>query len=108
MAAATFDLVLVCYLQVPAAQRTDVLRRAATAVAHGGRLVVIAHHSDNIVEGVGGPQDPALLYTADDVVADVLGLGLRTELNDRALRPVTTSEAERFAVDAVYVGRRPD
>lgn len=97
----TYDLVLVIYLQVPAAQRRTALRNAAAAVAEGGRLLVVAHHSDNLTLGTGGPQDPDVLYTESDVLADVPDL---TPLAaGRAERPVAGS---RPALDLVVELRR--
>ncbi len=71
--AAEYDLVLVIYLQVPAVQRTNVLQRAAAAVSPGGRLLVVGHHTDNLTHGVGGPPNPEVLYTEDDILADLAG-----------------------------------
>lgn len=68
---AEYDLVLVIYLQLPAEQRTTALQRAAAAVSAGGRLLVVGHHSDNLTHGVGGPPIPEVLYTQDDVLADL-------------------------------------
>ncbi len=68
---AEYDLVLVIYLQIPAEQRTTVLQRAAVAVSAGGRLLVVGHHTDNLTHGVGGPPNPEILYTEDDVLADL-------------------------------------
>lgn len=65
------DLVVVAYLQLPAGRRRTALRRAWASLAPGGTLLVVAHDSTNLDEGTGGPQDPAVLYTAGDVVADV-------------------------------------
>ena len=59
-----FDLVLVFYLQVPAADRRPILQAAADAVAPGGTFLLVAHDSSNLQHGHGGPQDPARLYTA--------------------------------------------
>ena len=59
-----FDLVLVFYLQVPAAERRPILQAAAEAVAPGGTFLLVAHDSTNLQHGHGGPQDPAVLYTA--------------------------------------------
>jgi SAM-dependent methyltransferase len=40
----TYDLVSACFLQSPVSlPRTDILRRAATAVAPGGSLLIISH-----------------------------------------------------------------
>ena len=63
-----FDLVLVFYLQVPAADRRPILHAAVDAVAPGGTFLLVAHDSSNLQHGHGGPQDPARLYTAHDVV----------------------------------------
>ena len=66
-----FELVIVFYLQLPEAQRTPILRTAAGAVAPGGTLLLVGHDSRNIAEGHGGPQDPSVLYTAEDVSRDL-------------------------------------
>jgi SAM-dependent methyltransferase len=104
---ATYDLVLVVYLQLAAEQRRAILRCAASAVANEGTLLVIAHDSENITRGYGGPQDPAVLYTAEDVAADVAGLGLVPVRLERVTRSVATSDGARDALDALAVLRRP-
>lgn len=96
-----FDLVLIFYLQVPEAQRRAVVRAAATAVAPGGTLLLVAHDSSNLEHGYGGPQNAAVLYTAADVVSDLEGSGLQIELAECVQRPVETAEGERVALDAL-------
>lgn len=107
-AAAGYDAVLLIYLQLVADQRRAVTRRAVTALAPGATLLVVAHDSTNLTDGVGGPPDPSVLFTPDDVVADLTGLaGLRVERAERVLRPVTTDQGTRHAIDAlVRVSRR--
>ncbi|MBK6870363.1 MAG: class I SAM-dependent methyltransferase [Kineosporiaceae bacterium] len=104
---AVYDLALVVYLQVPAPQRRTILNAAARCLAPGGRLVVVAHHSDNLAAGVGGPQDPAVLYTESDVLDDLAtslaGGGFVTERADRVVRAVGQ---ERSAIDTLVVLRR--
>jgi SAM-dependent methyltransferase len=65
------DLVVVAYLQLVAEERRAALRRAWSALAPGGTLFLVAHDSSNLAEGTGGPQDPAVLYTATDVLSDL-------------------------------------
>lgn len=90
----SFDLVCVLYLQVPAADRTPVMRAAARALAPGGTLVVVAHDIRNLDHGVGGPQDPAVLYGPEDVLADLDGMpALRAERAEHVLRPVDGRDA---------------
>ena len=103
-----FDLVLVFYLQVPAADRRPILHAAAEAVAPGGTFLLVAHDSSNLPHGHGGPQDPARLYTADDVVTDIEGSGLRIERAEPVERPVQTTDGERIALDALLRARRPE
>ncbi|MFJ2863426.1 class I SAM-dependent methyltransferase [Kitasatospora sp. NPDC087314] len=104
--AAGYDLVLVAYLQVPAEDRRAVLRRAAAALAPGGTLLVVGHDLSNLTEGVGGPQDPAVLFTPQDVLADLADQGLRTVRAERVYRTVGAEPGHRgegggVAVDAL-------
>jgi SAM-dependent methyltransferase len=101
-----FDLVIVFYLQVPANQRTPILRAAADAVAAGGTFLLVGHDSNNIDEGHGGPQDPAVLYTAEDVVSDLEDTGLAIERSEQVHRPVETSDGTRVALDALVRASR--
>ena len=99
-----FDLVVLLYLQLPADERRVVHERAAAAVAPGGTLLVVAHHATNPAEGYGGPKDAAVLFTEDDVVADVPGLEVvRAE---RVRRPVETPDGEAVALDVLVRAER--
>ncbi len=103
-----YGLVTVLYLQVPATERRTVLRAAAEAVAPGGRLLVVAHDASNLELGYGGPREPAVLYSAQDVLADLEGAGLQAIRAERVQRPVSTPEGERIALDALVHAQRPD
>jgi SAM-dependent methyltransferase len=98
---AAFDLIAVLYLQLPADQLAAVLRRAAGGLAPGGTLIVIGHHSDNLEHGSGGPKDPGVLFTPEQV-AESLG-DLRIEKAAAVLRP---RDGERDAIDALVRARR--
>ncbi len=39
----------------------------------GGTLLLVAHDTTNLTEGTGGPQDPSVLMTAEDVLDDLAG-----------------------------------
>jgi SAM-dependent methyltransferase len=101
-----FDLVLGVYLQIPADQRWMVMRLAAAALAPGGRLIVIAHDTENLKHGFGGPQDPDVLYTAEDIVSDLDGTDLVVERAETVVRVVTTDAGTREALDALVVAVR--
>ena len=104
--AQAFELVIVFYLQVPGEKRTPILRAAAEAVAPGGVFLLVGHDSSNIADGYGGPQDPAVLYTAEDVADDLEGSGLQIERAETVHRPVETPDGRRTALDALVRASR--
>ncbi|MEU6239436.1 hypothetical protein ABZ885_41565, partial [Kitasatospora sp. NPDC047058] len=65
------------------------------ALAPGGTLLVVGHDATNLTEGVGGPQDPRVLFTPDDVLADLAGTGLNAVRAERVRRPVGTQVGHR-------------
>jgi hypothetical protein len=48
-----------------------------------------------------------VLYTPEDVVADLDGSGLAVERAEPVERPVETPEGERIAIDALVRASRP-
>ena len=95
----SFQLVLVAYLQLRAAELDGVLRTAVTALAPRGVLLVVGHDVANLAEGVGGPPDPAVLYTPESITRSLSGLTvLRAE---RVRRPVSGVSGDREAVDTL-------
>ena len=48
-----YDLVLLSYLQLPPEKRQPAHAKAVSVVADDGRLLLIAHHAENIEKGVG-------------------------------------------------------
>ncbi|NYG56776.1 methyltransferase domain-containing protein [Nocardioides perillae] len=117
-AEAPLDLVVLCYLQLAAPARGEAVRRAFSALAPGGTLLVVAHDSSNLAEGTGGPQDPAVLYRAEDVLADLDPTAYDVVRAGRVARTVGASsggpaadphrgEPERTAWDCLVQLRRP-
>ena len=99
----TYDLVIVLYLQLPAEQRRVVLSRAEAALAPGGTFLLIGHDVVNMTAGVGGPSDPQVLYTPEQIVGELPEL--EVEKAERVLRDV--ADADRPAIDALVRARRP-
>jgi SAM-dependent methyltransferase len=110
--AAGFDLVIVFYLQLPAAELAQALRTAVAAMAAGGTLLLVAHDLLNLSEGVGGPQDAGVLTTAESVVDALaaaeleLGAELVIERAGRIDRVVATPDGDRTAIDTIVRARR--
>jgi SAM-dependent methyltransferase len=84
----SFDLAVLAYLQLPAAQRRAAVRRAFGWLRDGGTLLVVAHDSTNLTEGTGGPQYPEVLYTSEDVLADLDGERFEVLRAERVAREV--------------------
>jgi SAM-dependent methyltransferase len=103
-----FDLVAVLYLQLPHAELTRVLRSAAAALAPGGTLVVIGHDTTNLTDGYGGPRDASVLFTPEEVVAELGELGeLGVERAETVRRVVSLEDGGATALDAFVRLVRP-
>ena len=99
---ASFDLVVVAYLHLVSGERRRVLRAAAQVLAPRGTLLVIAHDLSNLAQGVGGPQDPTVLFTPEDVVDDLADVpGLLVLRAERVSRSVLTPDGPRVAYDVL-------
>ena len=104
-----FDLVVVFYVQLPGPDRAAMLATAASALAPGGRFVMVAHDLDNLTRGVGGPQDASVLPTPALVTTDLLAAGVDGLVIDRAeqlVRGVDTDAGPREAIDCLVVATR--
>jgi SAM-dependent methyltransferase len=98
-----FDLVIVLYLHIPSTHRASVHAKASAAVAPDGMFVLLGHDLANLTDGVGGPSDPDILYTADEIAAELPGLVI--EKATTVLRDVHGEE--RDAIDTIVRARRP-
>jgi len=99
-----FELALVAYLQIPAAKRAVVLRRACSALAAGGEILVVGHDLTNLSDGVGGPRDPALLYSPAAIAAELRGLSIGRA--ERVRRPVEVDGQVHHAIDTLVRASR--
>lgn len=104
-AAEAFNLVIVFYLQLPEQQRRSVHRRMATGLAPGGTMLVVGHDTQNLTDGYGGPQDPSVLFSAQDVASDLDGLQIVKAQQVR--RAVQTDGGEKWAIDALIRAVHP-
>jgi SAM-dependent methyltransferase len=110
-AAEPVDLVVLAYLQLSAADRCAAVRNGFDALVPGGTFFLVAHDSSKHAEGTGGPQDPGVLYTAEDVLADLGGRAFDVVRAERVARAVTADdghggEERRTAYDALVHLRR--
>ncbi len=103
----SFDLVALLYIHLPSPQRRAVFRAFAGKVAPGGHFLVVGHDTENLTAGVGGPQDPDVLFSAEDVVSSIEGSGLVVERAGQVRRTVATDDGDADALDALVRAVRP-
>ena len=73
--------------------------RKASGVWEGGTLALMGHDRDNLERGVGGPLDPTVLHTVEELVAAASGLDI---IECAQVERVT---AEGTAIDTVFIAR---
>jgi SAM-dependent methyltransferase len=92
---APYDLVVLAYLQLEADERRAAVQRGFGALREGGTFFLVAHDSSNLAEGTAGPQDPAVLYTAEEVLADLDGERFEVERAGCVARVVASGRTAR-------------
>ena len=95
-----YDLVMVLYLHLPEPDLRGLLARCVHTLAPGGHLLVLGHDKDNLLRGVGGPQDSRLLY-------DTHVLSPPEELQLLRLEQVERPATDGIAVDTLLLAARP-
>ncbi|MGZ8514729.1 MAG: sigma-70 family RNA polymerase sigma factor [Candidatus Limnocylindrales bacterium] len=100
-----FDLVTIAYLHLPPEERRTVYAATARAVAPGGRLLVVGHDRSNLADGVGGPQDPERLFTAEELGSELTDGDPALQV-ERAEVLHRLPSPDRGPIDALLVIRR--
>lgn len=102
-----FDLVSAQFMHLPRQDRQALFARLADAVAPGGTLLIVGHHPSDLETTVRRPRDPGLLYTAEEVAADLdssVWDALATDVRPRA---ATDAEGQQVTIhDAVLLAHK--
>lgn len=98
----TYDLALLAYMQAPETMRKSLHAKAARALRNGGRVFVIAHHSDNLEHGIGGPPVPEVLFDEEMLIADFSDFEV-VEVG-RVIRHVERGDVKGEAIDVLFHG----
>lgn len=99
----TFDLVMIVYVHLEAADMKRLFQRALDALAPGGTLIGVGHALRNLADGVGGPPYPDILWTEDRIAPLVEGLNV-VSLTE-VVRPVEDSTID--AIDILLQATHP-
>ena len=94
---ASYDVCVVAYLQLAAAERAGAVRNGYDSVRTGGTFLLVAHDSTNLTEGTGGPADASVLMTAEDVLTDLGGRTFEVQRAGRVARLVGDGHGEEPA-----------
>jgi SAM-dependent methyltransferase len=97
----SYDLVLFSYLQLPMPQLKKALANAVHGLAPQGRIVLVAHDASNLDSGYGGPRNPDVLTTPQQVAKILVDLGLTVERAEVVEREVRVDIGFRYALDHV-------
>ncbi len=74
LGAAAWDAIVSIFLHLPPKPRRALHARCAAALKPGGTFIYEAYGHEQLRYGTGGPKEPELLPTLEDVLADLAGL----------------------------------
>lgn len=95
----SLDLALMAYLQLPEDELETAIAAAVAALAAKGRFLLVSHDLANLNAGTGGPQDPVVLQSPQQVSSWLEKAGLEVLSAETRSRPVAGSV--RPALDCV-------
>ena len=118
LGAGAWDLMALVYVHWPTDKRVPFLQRVVDGLAPGGHLVIVGHDRTNIERGHGGPQNPDVLTTPEELAELMRGAGLAVREAREVRRPVALEPghgsgagdvaATADAIDHVVVLQRPE
>ena len=105
-----YDLVSAHFMHVPREDFDEVYRHIAAVVVPGGRLLVVAHHPEDVESGVRRPHGPGLLFAPEQLL-EALRVGDGTgeweiEVADTPTREQATPDGPMKVRDTVVRLRR--
>lgn len=103
---APVDLAVIAYLQIGAQDLSRAIHHTATQLRPGGLLVGVWHARENLTEGFGGPRDPDVLPTVDELTSALSAANLTWI--EVALRERKIPEHGANAIDVIVRATAPD
>lgn len=105
--AGPFDLAVVLYLHLPTDAIEQMIDRLCELLAPGGTLLLVGHHVDNLTDGYGGPQDPAILHDHRAIAGRIVAHeSMAVVTAARVERRVAVDDLEHVALDSVVRAAR--
>ena len=100
------DLGMIIYLQIDAEGLAKAMHSLANAMKPEGTFFGVWHARENLYGGFGGPQDPAVLPTQDELRAACASAGLADPLIEIKHRIVQVDGTERTAIDVIALAKK--
>jgi len=104
---AAYRLIVVGDLELAWPQLRRLLTRLVPGLAPDGHLAVLGPDTRNLEVGFGGPANPELLTSSDQVVDLLTELGLQVVRSEVVRRESPTDGGVRYALDHVVEAVRP-
>ncbi|WP_410871301.1 class I SAM-dependent methyltransferase [Nocardia sp. A7] len=98
-----FELILMVFVHLPADERRTLLHHLSAMLAPGGVLLILGHATRNTTDGYGGPQDPEILFSPEDLRADLARDDITITLANEVFRPTEGADA----IDSLLIAERP-
>ncbi|MFE1596737.1 class I SAM-dependent methyltransferase [Nocardia sp. NPDC058705] len=98
-----FELILMVFVHLPADERRTLLHQLSNMLAPGGMLLILGHATRNIADGYGGPQEPQILFSPDDLRADLTRDDITITVAHEVFRPTEGPDA----IDSLLIAERP-
>ncbi|WIM94087.1 bifunctional NAD(P)/FAD-dependent oxidoreductase/class I SAM-dependent methyltransferase [Actinoplanes oblitus] len=103
----SYDLVSAHFMHLPSGARRELYARLAAAVAPGGTLLIVGHHPDDLAGSVRRMHFPDMMFTAEQVAADLDPAEWEIVTAERRPRRVSAEDEPEVTVhDSVLVARR--
>jgi SAM-dependent methyltransferase len=105
--AGAFDLVSAHFMHLPSVERIALYDRLADAVAPGGTLLLVGHHPSDLQTTIGRPHLPDMLFTAEQVAAELDAATWEVAVAEARPRPATDADGRELTIhDTVLRARR--
>ncbi|GIF14466.1 methyltransferase domain-containing protein [Actinoplanes teichomyceticus] len=106
-AARSYDLVSAHFMHLDEPARRELYARLADAVRPGGTLLIVGHHPDDLADSTHRMHFPDMMFTAEQVAADLDPAGWEVLTAVKRPRRATLPDGRDGTVhDAVLVARR--
>jgi hypothetical protein len=105
-ATAPVDLAVVGYLQIAMPDLANSIAQVARCLKLGGILIGVWHARENLDGGFGGPQNPLVLPTANELVIMAQAAGLEVDVCENRDGQIQTKDGLKPSVTVVLKAHR--